>query len=140
MNLLISQIVGFCAFVIFVISLQQVSKKKILFLQIFSFGMYALEYLIINAYSGMVIFIINIIRSIIFYKISDNGSNNKWIFAIFIIISLVCGKIVYKNIFDILLIIASILTVMFTWQSSTKVLRLGQIGICTCWIIYDIFK
>ena len=139
MNLLISQIVGFCAFIIFVISLQQVSKKKILFLQIFSFGMYALEYLIINAYSGMLIFIINIIRSIIFYKISDNMSNNKWIFTIFIIISIVCGKIVYKNIFDILPIIASILTVIFTWQSSTKVLRLGQISICICWIIYDIF-
>lgn len=113
MNLLISQIVGFCAFIIFVISLQQVSKKKILFLQIFSFGMYALEYLIINAYSGMLIFIINIIRSIIFHKISDNVSNNKWIFIIFIIISIVCGKIVYKNIFDILPIIASILTVIF---------------------------
>ena len=76
--------------------------------------MYALEYLIINAYSEMLIFIINIIRSIIFYKISDNVSNNKWIFTIFIIISIVCGKIVYKNIFDILPIIASILTVIFT--------------------------
>ena len=75
MNLLISQIIGFCAFLIFIISIQQVNKKKILFLQIFSFGMYALEYLVINAYSGMIIFIINIIRSIVFYKIADKNSN-----------------------------------------------------------------
>ncbi len=139
MNLLISQIIGFCAFLIFVISLQQVSKKKILFLQIFSFGLYSLEYLVINAYSGMIIFIINIIRSIIFYKVADKNSNNKLILAIFVILSLLCGKITYKYLFDILPIIASILTIIFTWQSSTKILRLGQISVCICWIIYDIF-
>ncbi len=139
MNLLISQIIGFCAFLIFIISLQQVSKKKILFLQIFSFGLYSLEYLVINAYSGMIIFIINIIRSIIFYKIADKNSNNKLILAIFVILSLLCGKMTYKYLFDILPIIASILTIIFTWQSSTKILRLGQISVCICWIIYDIF-
>lgn len=139
MNLLISQIIGFCAFLIFIISIQQVNKKKILFLQIFSFGMYALEYLIINAYSGMIIFIINIIRSIVFYKIADKNSNNKVILVVFIIVSLICGKMTYKYVFDILPIIASILTIIFTWQSSTKILRLGQICVCICWIIYDIF-
>ena len=139
MNLFISQIIGFCAFLIFIISIQQVNKKKILFLQIFSFGMYALEYLVINAYSGMIIFIINIIRSIVFYKIADKNSNNKLILMFFIVLSLLCGKMTYKYVFDILPIIASILTIFFTWQSSTKILRLGQICVCICWIIYDIF-
>ena len=139
MSLFISQIVGFCAFIIFVISLQQVSKKKILFLQIFSFGMYSLQYLIITAYSGMIIFVLNIIRSIIFYIIADKKSNSKFIFLFFIIVSVLCGKITYKYLYDVLPIIASVLTVIFTWQSSTKVLRFGQISVCICWIIYDIF-
>lgn len=30
-------------------------------------------------------------------------------------------------------------SVIFTWQPSTKILRIEQVFICTLWIIYDIF-
>ena len=139
MNVLISQFIGFFAFVLFVISMQQKNKINILFLQIISFSLYALQYLLTRAYPGMIVFIINMVRSIVFYISIKKGQSNKIIFIVFIIASLICGKMTYKNLYDILPILASLLSVIFTWQPNTKVLRFGQISICILWIIYDVF-
>ena len=87
----------------------------------------------------MIVFIINMVRSIVFYISMKKSQSNKIIFIVFIITSLICGKIIYKNLYDILPILASLLSVIFTWQPSTKVLRFGQISICILWIIYDVF-
>lgn len=87
----------------------------------------------------MIVFIINMVRSIVFYISMKKSQSNKIIFIVFIIISLICGKMIYKNLYDILPILASLLSVIFTWQPSTKVLRFGQISICILWIIYDVF-
>lgn len=139
MNILISQFVGFLAFGIFVFSMQQKDKTRILFVQIISFFLYALQYLLIKAYPGMIVFIINMIRSIVFFCTMKKKQPNKIIFIIFILLSILCGKLVYKDIYDILPICASLLSVVFTWQPKTKILRYGQIGICILWIIYDAF-
>lgn len=135
----ISQIIGFLAFVVFVISIQQKKKRQIIFLQILSFFLYALQYFIIEAYSGMIIFIINMLRSIVFSCEMKNKRTNNLCLTIFIVLSVMCGVLTYKNIYDILPILASLLSVIFTWQPSTKILRFGQIFICMLWIIYDIF-
>lgn len=143
MNIFFSQIVGFVAFVIYVISIQQKNKPKILLWQIGSFFLYSLQYLLIKAYSGMMMFSINMIRCIVFYICEKNSNTkeqkNKIAFIIFIFISLLCGAITYNNIYDILPILASLSGVIFTWQPSTKILRYGQIETCVCWIIYDAF-
>lgn len=143
MNIFFSQIVGFIAFVIYVISIQQKSKPKILCWQIGSFFLYSLQYLLIEAYSGMMMFSINMIRCIVFYicekNIDKKQQKNKIVFIIFILISLLCGGITYNSIYDILPILASLSGVIFTWQPSTKILRYGQIETCVCWIIYDAF-
>lgn len=139
MLILISQIVGFCAFIIFVISMQQKNKITILFLQIISFFLYTLQYLLISAYSGMIVYIINMTRSIVFYYTIKKGNIGIINLIIFIIISLICGVATYKNIYDVLPMIASVLSVIFTWQPSTKILRSGQVSICILWIIYDVF-
>lgn len=139
MIILISQIVGFCAFIIFVISMQQKNKITILFLQIISFFLYTVQYLLISAYSGMIVYIINMTRNIVFYYTIKKGNIGIIKLIIFILIYLICGIVTYKNIYDVLPMIASVLSVIFTWQPSTKILRSGQISICTLWIIYDVF-
>lgn len=68
-----------------------------------------------------------------------NKNINQTILIIFIIISLMSGMITYRDVYDVLPIIATVLSVIFTWQPSTKILRIGQVFICTLWIIYDIF-
>lgn len=135
----ISQVIGFLAFMIFVISIQQKRKKQIIFWQIISFFLYALQYFIIKAYTGMIVFIINMLRSIVFSRDINNKRTNKILLIIFIALSIICGTLTYEKIYDVFPIMASLLSVIFTWQSSTKRLRYGQILICALWIIYDIF-
>lgn len=135
----ISQVVGLLAFLVFVISIQQKSKKQIIFWQIISFFLYALQYLIIKAYPGMIVFTINMLRSIIFSRDFKRKRTNNFFLFFFIVLSILCGVLTYEKIYDILPIMASLLSVIFTWQPSTKILRIGQIFICLLWIIYDIF-
>jgi len=135
----ISQIIGFFAFVVFVISIQQRTKKQIIVLQVISFLLYSLQYFIIKAYSGMIIFIINMLRSIVFSREIKSKLVNKGILVAFILLSIGCGILTYEHIYDILPILASLLSVIFTWQPITKILRFGQITICALWIVYDIF-
>lgn len=135
----ISQIIGFFAFMVFVISIQQKKKKQIIFLQIISFFLYALQYFIIKAYTGMIVFLINMLRSIVFSRDINSKIMNKILLTIFIALSIICGTLTYEKIYDVLPIMASLLSVIFTWQSSTKRLRFGQILICMLWIFYDIF-
>ncbi len=136
MNFLISQIFGVCGLVFFISSMQQKNKRKILFYQIISFFFYSAQYLIIKAYPGMILFVVNMIRCIIFYYTTKK---NKYTFILLIMLSSVCGIITYNNLFDIFPVIASFLSILFTWQSNIKILREGQIITSITWIIYDLF-
>lgn len=139
MLMFISQIIGFVAFLVFIISIQQKEKTKILFWQIVSFFGYVVQYLLINAYSGMVVYTINMLKSIVFYYATKKNKKDKIIPLLFICISLISGMGTYKEKYDLIPIINSILSIIFIWQSSIIRLRIGQIVICLLWIIYNVF-
>lgn len=139
MLVFISQIIGFAAFLVFIISIQQKEKTKILFWQIVSFFGYVVQYLLINAYSGMVVYTINMLKSIVFYYATKKNKKDKIIPLLFICISLISGMGTYKEKYDLIPIINSILSIIFIWQSSIRRLRIGQIVICLLWIIYNVF-
>ena len=51
----------------FIFSLQQNSKPKIIIYQVVSFTLYSIKYFLLDAYSGMSIYLLNVVRSIAFY-------------------------------------------------------------------------
>jgi hypothetical protein len=55
--------------VLFGISMQKSSRKDIVKWQIFSFLLYATQYFLLGAYLGMLTYLINMIRSIVFFHL-----------------------------------------------------------------------
>ena len=137
MKFFITQIIGGIGFIFFVFSLQQKKKNRILFLQIISFLFYSIQYYLLSAYSGMIFYIINMIRCIVFYYIGEKYRKLSISFAMTLV--LIGAIFTYKGAIDIFSIIACALGAIFTWQPDMKILRMGQIIVCLSWISYDIF-
>lgn len=124
--------------ILFVISMQKHNKKLILRWQAFSFTFYTMQYFLLGAYSGMLSYLINMIRSVVFFIFEVKRSYVKYLVASFIIISIVLGIATYKGVFDIIPIINSVLSILNISQKNVKNIKLGQIMISSLWIVYDI--
>ncbi len=68
----ISQVMCILGLVLFGISMQKSSRKDIVKWQIFSFLLYATQYFLLGAYLGMLTYLINMIRSIVFFIFEKN--------------------------------------------------------------------
>lgn len=130
----------FCVFglILYVLSMQMNEKKLILKFQTFSFSFYTIQYFMLGAYSGMLSYLINMIRSIIFFLFDNKRKYIKYLIILFVIISLIIGMYTYNEIFDVIPIINSVLSIFNISQKNINNIKKGQIVISYLWIIYDI--
>ena len=138
MIFIFSQFICICGLISFVISMQQKSKKKVLIWQIISFLLYAIQYLMLDAYSGMTIYILNAIRNIIIYVTEKKEKNIFCVGVFFIIVSIIIAILQFNNIYDILPSFTSIINIIFIMQTSIINIKMGQIIASSIWIFYDV--
>ena len=134
-----SQILVLFAFISIGISYLMDEKKYILFLAMIYCVFYALQYLLLGAYTGTLIVTVSLIRNLIFY-INDKKHKKNNIFVLFslIIIAIIFGLLSYVNIYCIFPIIASILSTYSLWQENIKLYKYIAILVSVCYIIYAI--
>lgn len=137
MFFILSQIISLLGLIIFVLSIQKSEKSKILLWQSVSFFMYSLSYFILNAYTGMAIYLLNIVRNITFYILEKRGKNTKYTSGLFIIFCICIGVIQFENFYDVLPIIVFIINIVSIMQKNITKLKAGQIIASSVWIIYD---
>ena len=90
------------------------NKKIILFLTIMMSIFYGLQYLFLNAITGVFMNIVSIIRSIWFYINAKNKKKNSIIVLIVLFIIIIILELLsFKNIFSLLPMIA---TMIFTYS------------------------
>lgn len=135
----IGQFFGICGFILYIISMQQKNKPQILVFQIFAFLLYTIQYFVLELYSGMCVFLLNTVKSIVFY-VNKKNNNQNLILIIFIVFTILLGTLTIKTYYDFIPIIANILSIIFTWQKGIGVLRYGQIITCILWIIYNLLS
>ena len=113
------------------------NKKIILFLTIMMSIFYGLQYLFLNAITGVFMNIVSIIRSIWFYINAKNKKKNSIIVLIVLFIIIIILELLsFKNIFSLLPMIA---TMIFTY-SLWKVYRWLAIPMSISWIIYNTYS
>ena len=134
---LFSQVMGFFGFIIFIKSIQSKEKSKVLLMQIISFLFYTIQYLLINAFSGMLVYLINVIRCLVFYLLEKKKRNTNIFCIIFLILTFFSSLLMFKNSYDVLPLLASANSVVFMWQNDTRIIRRGQIISCFLWIVYN---
>ena len=73
--MIVSQIIGMFAVILWVLSIQNKEKKNILLFQIIANLLYSLQYFIIHAFSASLTDFFGIIKSLIFYNYTKNNKN-----------------------------------------------------------------
>ena len=114
---LISQIVGFIAFVISLIAYHRKKKEKIFKTMMLANLLDITHYLLFGAYSGCLTKVIALVRNeIIILKEKKEKLNNKVVLIALFIIYLISGLITYENIYSVLPILAAIIYLYFVWN------------------------
>lgn len=121
-------------------------RKKILILSFLSLIANGIAYLLLNAWSGLAMCAVALIRNIIF--LIDEKKNGKReeitkkdiiILVVLYIISVVSAIFTYEGFLSLLSVIATMLYTFSVWQKKTNVYKLLGIPIGILWIAYNIY-
>ena len=140
MKYYIAQGFGVLGLLVMIISLFQKDKDKMLKYVVFNGIFFGIEYLLLNAYSGMFSNFFGIGRTYVSKEKENNEKLNKWyILMLFIVGYIIIGFISFDGKYISLLpIIAELIYVVTLWQKSVKKIRLGTLIMVILWLIYDI--
>lgn len=136
---IVAQIIGGIVLILTVISVQFKTKEKILMCQIIANILIAVQYFLLNALTGGVVSVINVIRCVIFYFYKKKNMKPSIVFlVIFVIVAIISGILTWQNVFSIIPIIAAIIFTYGLWQDNITVTRVCTAITAGNWTIYNI--
>ncbi len=96
------------------------------------------SYLFLGAYTGVAVAAISLVRSVVFinrtrYKWADSRA---WMY-IFIALVILSGMFTWKNIFSLLPMTASMISVISFWIGKPRVSRILAFPVSACMMTYD---
>ena len=134
-----AQIFGVLVIIANVLAMQMKNKKQIIFMFILANLFSAINFGLLQSYSGMIICIFAIVQTVINKPFENkNKQVPKIIIVIYIIISIILGSITFKGYIDIVPIICSILYTLTIIQNKEKNIRRISLINIILWILYDI--
>ena len=140
MKILIANIIGVFAVVLFLLSYQQKKRRNILIFNATSRVLYVLQYIMLSAFEGAVLDVLGIIISVAAHK--KNTPLVKKHIKFFVIVSNLLmfgtGILLYKNVFSIFSMLGVMLHIDALWFSDEKKIRRMSIVGSPCWLIYNL--
>lgn len=136
MNILV-QIIGFLGIATSVISFQCKRHDKIMLFRTLNEFIFAIQYFMLGAYTGMAMNIVGCVRNYIFSNQikNDKKTTNSVIF--FGIMFFVFGILSWQGPKSILIIVAKILSTMAYGNKNTTFVRCTILVTSTSWLIYN---
>ncbi len=136
---LISQIIGFTAFVISLIAYHRDKKEKIFKTMVLANLLDILHYFLLGAYSGCLTKLIALVRNrIIIVKEKSKKLNSKTVLIILLIIYLISAIITYENIYSVVPILSAIIYLYFAWNADTLKVKKVAFYCYFLWLLYNI--
>ena len=132
---ILSQILVIIYYLIYSWTYQLKESKKILIMGIIATIISSISYLLLNAYTGMAMCFVAIIRNLLFTKDKNNTFNLILIFILTIIASI----FTFDSYFCLFNIIATLIFTYALWQKNTKTYKLLGIMVNGLMIIYNIY-
>lgn len=136
---LISQIVGFIAFIISLIAYHRNKKEKIFKTMMLANILDIIHYILLGAYSGCITKVIALIRNeIIIIKEKNKKFNRVIVLISLFIVYLVSGILTYENIYSVLPILAAMIYLYFVWNGNELKVKKIAFYCYFLWLIYNI--
>lgn len=142
----LSQIFTIITYVLLAMTYYAKNRKTVLTISFASLITNGLEYVFLNAYSGLAMCIVALIRNIIFLvdekkngKRDTNTKKDVVILVILYIISIVSAIFTYDGFLSLLSVFATMLYTYSVWQKKTNIYKLLGMPIGILWILYNIY-
>ena len=136
----IANAVGIAAVIVYLLSYQQKTQKKIAAFNMTCRGLYVAQYVLLGAFSGAVLDILCMIVLLPAQR-KEKAWVQKykiWIIAASALALIIAGLLLDKTIFGLLVILGCILQMIAFWMDSEKKIRLVCLLACPCWLAYNL--
>ena len=128
------QLIGFIAWILLSLSYYRKDTNHILVFQIISTILFCVHYLLLEAYSGLLICVYEVIRDYSYYK----TDKDNYIFIGSAVVYAISAYITFTSILDLFPYIASMIDGFFL-NKKRVIVVLGAIVTYTLWLIYDLY-
>ena len=128
------QLIGFIAWLLLAFSYYRKDTNHILVFQIISTILFCIHYLLLGAYSGLLICIYEVIRDYAYYRTDQDN----YIFIGSIFVYGISAYLTFTSILDLFPYLASLIDGFFLTKKRVIVV-LGAIVTYTLWLIYDLY-
>lgn len=132
---IVSQILVIIYYLVYSWTFHLKDSNKILIFGIVATIISSISYVLLNAYTGMAMCFVAIIRNLLFTKDKKNIFNLSLIF----ILTLIASVFTFDSYFCLFNIIATLIYTYALWQRNTKTYKLLGIIVNGLMIIYDIY-
>lgn len=137
MNLII-QLIGVSGILASIISFQCKNHNKILFFRTLNEFIFAIQYFLLGAHTGMAMNIVGCVRNIIFSKQVEKGKRTTASVVIFGILFILFGIFTWQGLKSMLIIFAKVLSTAAYSNKNTTIVR-GLIFVTSAsWLIYNV--
>jgi len=142
----LSQIFTIVMYILLATTYYLKNRKQILILNFLGIAANTVAYILLNAWTGLTMNIVALVRNIIFV-IDEKENENKQtitmkdviILAALYIISITFAVFTYDGFFSLFSVFATMLYTYSVWQKKTKVYKILGIPTCMLWILYNIY-
>lgn len=143
---ILSQVFTIITYVLLGITYYAKNRKAVLVISFLSVAANGIAYIFLNAWTGLAMCIVALVRNIIFLvdekKNGKRNNINKTDIVILIIlyaISIISAMFTYDGFFSLLSVFATMLYTYSVWQKNTTTYKLLGIPIGILWIAYNIY-
>lgn len=136
MNIII-QTIGGLGILASVISFQCKKHNAILFFRTLNESIFAIQYFLLTAYTGMAVNLIGCVRNIIFTKQVEKKKSTKISIIIFSVLFAVFGIIFWQGPKSLLIIIAKVLSTIAYGNKNPATVRKIVLVTSLSWLVYN---
>ncbi len=132
--------VGVVAVIVYLLSYQQKTQKRIAAFNMTSRGLYVTQYILLGAYSGAVLDVLCMLALLPAQR-KEKAWVQKCRMPIILASALaliVAGLLLDKTIFGLLVILGCLLQMIAFWMDSEKKIRLTCLIATPCWLAYNL--
>ena len=132
---ILSQILVIIYYLIYSYTFHLKDSNKILIFGIIATIISSISYILLNAYTGMAMCFIAIIRNLLFKK----DKQSKFNLILILILTVIASIFTFDSYFCLFNILATLIYTYALWQANTKIYKLLGIIVNGLMIIYDIY-
>lgn len=138
MNIII-QTIGGLGILASIISFQCNKHKAVLFFRTMNEFIFAIQYFLLGAYTGVAMNLVGCVRNIVFSKQVEHGKSTSKAIAFFSVLFAVFGLMVWQGSKSILIIAAKVLSTLAYGNKNMTFVRSTILITSSCWLVYNLF-